>query len=282
MGLQKAEDCSACGSKLGSQFLYEKRRYRIKKCPACKLAFTDVGLEFNPQTLYDESYYQGQQEHGYSDYLGSERCLRKEFAETVKFLRNSAQGHGKLVEIGCAYGFFLSEASNYYECAGLEIAPEAVKFCRARGLNVEDADLEMYFQNKTFDIVVMLDVIEHLKRPHEVIATLSKNAKPGSYLLLTTGDRTSFCSRITGRFWRLMTPPHHLFFFSKESLRLLLEKNGYTLISVQYPWKRVPLGLIPYQVLSGVGMKRKIPGFLSKISFPINLFDAMRILAKKN
>ena len=67
----------------------------------------------------------------------------------------------------------------------------------------------------------MLDVIEHLRDPAETVRLLVEALAPRGLLVITTGDWGSLCGRLMGRHWRLMTPPQHLFFFSKSNLAAL-------------------------------------------------------------
>jgi len=128
----------------------------------------------------------------------------------------------------------------------------------------------------------MLDVIEHLEAPDQVLRTVHRHTRPGALLVITTGDFGSLTARLFGRRWRLMTPPQHLWFFTERSLARLLEERGFRVLRTRRPWKVVPLHLIAYQLsryLGGQSWLRRvrIPG-----GMPVNLFDAMRVIAVRN
>ena len=136
---------------------------------------------------------------------------------------------------------------------------------------------------KPFDTAVMLDVIEHLEAPDRAVAPLHSALRPGGALLLTTGDWLSPLGRWMGPHWRLMTPPQHLWFFSVRSLTRLLVRHGFVVRGVSRPWKRVPLGLARvYSLLRRLGQSWHLPASLSRLGLPVNLFDALRILAVKH
>jgi hypothetical protein len=78
-----------------------------------------------------------------------------------------------------------------------------------------------------------------------------------------------------------MTPPQHLFFYSPETLEKLCENHGLKVASLVAPWKRVPLGLMAYQLTRRLGLPIKLPGWLNHFGVPVNLFDAMRLIARK-
>jgi 2-polyprenyl-3-methyl-5-hydroxy-6-metoxy-1,4-benzoquinol methylase len=96
--------------------------------------------------------------------------LRAEFRHALNHLMRHARGGGRLLEVGCAYGFPLAEAQRYYRTTGLDVSAEAISFARARGLDVHHGILTTEFAaaRGTFDVVAMLDVIEHLEAPAEV------------------------------------------------------------------------------------------------------------------
>src|SRR5262249_61824542 len=106
----------------------------ILRCRACGLGRAQTSA-FDPAAYYTEDYFSGRRADGYSDYLGAEVVLRREFARSVDFIRRY-RAHGKLLEVGCAYGFFLMEAARHFEVTGIELAAEAAEHGRRAGLHV--------------------------------------------------------------------------------------------------------------------------------------------------
>jgi hypothetical protein len=104
--------------------------------------------------------------------------------------------------------------------------------------------------------------------------------RPGGRIVLTTGDFGALTARLMGSRWRLMTPPQHLWFFTTRALTLQLEAAGFEVESVIHPGKRVPLSLIAYQLGRMLGMKG---GWRMNTNgaLPVNLFDAMRVVARR-
>jgi len=242
---------------------------------------TQFPENFSAAAIYTEAYFQGGRADGYADYVGSEDVVRREFRTSVQDLRRTGCTNGKLLELGCAYGFFLAEAKTYFDVHGIEVSESAAGFCRQRGFDVEQGTLtaEYVANHAPFDAVVMLDVIEHLMEPDKVLKLVRTALKPGAKVMLTTGDWESGLSRIMGENWRLMTPPQHAFFFSPRTLSAMLTRLGFDVIECRKPWKTVPIGLIVYQLGRIFGMRQ--PPRLSAIQFglPVNLFDAFRLVA---
>ena len=273
--------CPACGSARPYAYRFTVNGSPVRQCQGCGLGRAEPN-GFDPGRYYTADYFNGQHSDGYADYLGAEPVLRKEFARTVTFIRKFMPG-GRLLDIGCAYGFFLQEARHYYDVAGIELAADAAEHCRRTGLNVVSgvADVPTLSRLGQFDVITMFDVIEHLPEPDEVLATAARHLKRGGIMVITTGDFASVAARVMGPKWRLMTPPQHLWFFTRDSIRALGETVGLTMIDFAHPAKVVPLSLIAFQLRRMLGLRTATVAGASGIGVPVNLFDAMRVVLRK-
>jgi 2-polyprenyl-3-methyl-5-hydroxy-6-metoxy-1,4-benzoquinol methylase len=275
--------CIACGRSTEHTLLWEKNGSRVFRCRSCGLGGAAQG-GFVPEAYYTAGFFNGCTQGGYPDYLSSEYVLRGEFGAVVKRIRHIIPA-GTLIEIGAAYGFFLLEARAYYQVHGVEIAAEAAEFAQARGLDVRAGRLsrEILEEIGPVDVAVMLDVIEHLEDPKETLALCSEFLRPGGIVVLTTPDFASALARMTGKAWRNMTPPQHLWYFTPESMARMATAVGLEVYRVSHPWKRVPVSLI-VQLISrytGLALPRPALTSLSSLGLPVNLFDAMRIVLRK-
>jgi SAM-dependent methyltransferase len=275
--------CPVCGVSTEQRIVYEKWGYPILVCSDCRLGTVKVDQRPDPAELYNRGYFQGKARDGYADYAGSEAVLRREFRGTLEYLTRNGPRSGRLLEIGCAHGFFLMEAQVAYQCTGIDVAREAIDSGRLRGLDVHCEEFSEAFLNRTgpFDAVVMLDVIEHLADPAGTLELAHRALVRGGWILLTTGDWDSLLARLAGRRWRLMTPPQHLFFFSRKTLTSMLNRIGFEVVECRKPWKRVPLGLAAHQLFGRAGIRVPFLRPLSQIGIPVNLFDAVRVLARR-
>jgi SAM-dependent methyltransferase len=283
--LQKAEPavlaCPACGRPTAQRFLYAKNGCDILACTDCGLGRART-VGFDPATYYTDDYFSGRHADGYADYAAAEPVLRREFAATARHVHGFRPG-GRLLELGCAYGFFLEEARRTgFDVHGVELAAEAAAAARARGLDVvtgvaDDACLDRIGE---FDVLVLLDVIEHLEDPRETLAACVRRLAPGGVVVVTTGDFGSPVARLAGRSWRLMTPPQHLWFFTRAAMERIAARLGLSLVAVDHPWKIVPASLIRFQLRRMLG-RPPGPAAASRIGLPVNLFDAMRVVMRK-
>jgi 2-polyprenyl-3-methyl-5-hydroxy-6-metoxy-1,4-benzoquinol methylase len=276
------ETCLACGTSAPPQALYQVRGFPIVRCSACGLGRTLIPHDFDPAEIYTRAYFQGGQRDGYADYQGSHDSLAAEFRHVLADIATAGATQGRLLEIGCAYGFFMEEARAFFQVSGVELAEDAVAACRARGLEVvRRADEAFYGERGPFDVVVMLDVIEHLTNPADLLRELHRHTRRGGLLVITTGDFGSLVARTMGRHWRLMTPPQHLWYFTAEAISRLLAAHGFRLLRVTHPAKRVPLGLIAYQLARYLGVQGVLRGRTLPGTVRVNLADAMRVVAER-
>lgn len=271
--------CPACGTRTSHRFLYTKNRCDILQCATCGLGRAQASA-FDPAAYYTQGYFSGDHPDGYADYRGAEPVLRREFARTVHFIRRYRHS-GKLLEVGCAYGFFLQEAKRYFTVAGIELAADAAAYCRRQGLAVETGTAEAIgcTGGGPFDVIVLLDVIEHLPDPHAALSALARALTPDGVIVLTTGDFASIAARMLRSGWRLMTPPQHLWFFAPRSMQRLAADAGLEIAALDHPWKIVPLSLAAYHLGRMAGVRVKLPA--CRVGLPINLFDAMRVVLRR-
>ncbi len=273
--------CPACGHATAHSFLYKKNGCDILRCEQCGLGRAETS-GFDPASYYTGDYFSGRHADGYADYLATEQILRREFAGTVEFIRRFQPG-GRLLELGCAYGFLLQEAKRFFDVSGIELAEDAAAHCRRSGLNVSTgmADADALAKLGAMDVIVLLDVIEHLPAPRDTLALCEKHLNPGGIFVITTGDFGSLSAKLAGTRWRLMTPPQHLWFFSGESMRRMAPSLGLELVHFGHPWKVVPLSLITFQLARMFGLDPARMPTSDRVGLPVNLFDAMRVVLRK-
>ena len=273
-------DCPACATTTPHSLLFCKNGCHILKCTSCGLGRART-VGFDPRSYYTAAYFSGGHADGYSDYLATGDVLRAQFRRELQFVRRHCPS-GRLIEIGCAYGFFLQEAKALFDVAGIELSDAAAEHCRRAGLHVLTgaADNENLERLGAADVIVLLDVIEHVSDPFDTLACCLKHLRPNGSIILTTGDFASLAARLAGAHWRLMTPPQHLWFFTVDSFRAWAGRIGMSLESCDHPTKIVPLSLVVYQLGRMLGLQPMVRSG-SRIGVPINLFDAMRVVLRK-
>jgi 2-polyprenyl-3-methyl-5-hydroxy-6-metoxy-1,4-benzoquinol methylase len=93
----------------------------------------------------------------------------------------------KMLDAGCGTGQMTKLLERYGEAVGLEIAPEAINFARKRGVKniVQGSITDPPFPAGSFDLVLSLDVIEHVDNDVQILNSLFDIVKPGGHLIVT-------------------------------------------------------------------------------------------------
>jgi SAM-dependent methyltransferase len=278
-------NCVACGQTTTHRLLFMKNECDIFRCDRCGLGSSIPRAHVDYEAIYNGGYFIGGAAVGYADYPSTEAVLRSEFRQSLSVLRKLRPRARTLLEIGSAYGYFLDEAKHFFQCTGVEYSAAAAAQARARGLRVIHAAVtpEVIEPLGQFDIITMFDTIEHLPNAADVIALCAKHLSSDGLLMMTTGDFGSVYARASGKSWRLMTPPLHIFYFTRASMEEISARNGLQVVSFEHPWKIVPLSLIIFQLptLFGFSTRFRAPSLASRVGVPVNLYDAMRIVLRK-
>lgn len=219
--------CNACGAMQPRQ-RFERDGFHIVECANCGLVYVGedpAAIDF--AALYDEGYYTGGREGVFTDYVGQAPARRAAARRRLWSLRRLQRG-GRLLDVGCAAGFFLVEAQAHYAVRGVELSAFSSRFAREQlGLDVVTGTLQQAaFDAGSFDLVTLWDVIEHVADPAALLAEVARVLAPGGHVVLTTGDIGSAYAQARGAQWHLLTPPWHLYFFSRATLAALASRAG--------------------------------------------------------
>lgn len=168
------------------------------------------------------------------DYVGEEAGQRATAAQVLEHVERAVP-RGALLDLGCWVGFLLAEGRDrgWDPVVGVEPSAFASSYARDRlGLDVRTeqlltADLPL----GAFDAVVLGDVIEHLPDPAAALDRVAALLRPGGVVVLMLPDAGSRLARRMGaRWWSVI--PTHVQYFTRASLRRLLERRGFTLVHI--------------------------------------------------
>lgn len=227
--------CELCGSSSHTR-LYEVNEVPVLKCDECGLVF--AGESSTPEQLvelYDTAYYEDAEQVGYAGYSAAEE-RKRHHDRTLLAQIEELVDRGRLLEIGCAYGFFLDEARRRgWTVRGVEPSEHAAGQARDRfDLDVSTEPFsELTPEPGSVDAIVMWDVIEHLPNPRATLTRAREWLRPGGIVALSTGDIGSLAARLHGPDWSLMTPPWHQFYFSRKTMRRMLGEVGFDVVKIK-------------------------------------------------
>lgn len=142
---------------------------------------------------------------------------------------------GKMLDVGCGEGFFLEAAKNAgWEVHGTEFADIYLPICQAKGIRMQQGRLNpANYPSGDFDVILWIEVIEHIDYPVEELAYMRQLLRPGGIIYLTTPNFNSISRRVLGGRWTVIDYPGHLTYYTPASLRKLFEKNGFETLSIR-------------------------------------------------
>ena len=282
--------CELCGSD-SLKVVHHVQKYAIVQCGGCALAFAHPrpGGEVL-SAIYSDSYFgEGKKDATPFGYTSPYELMANAARDTYNDLLlriGRYRAPGRLLEVGCAYGFFLGQAAQFnWKVVGVEYNHEAAAFAGHRfGVPVYAGDfLRAPLEGERFDAIVMLDLIEHLPEPIAAIRRCWNLLNNGGILVVRTPDIESQSARSWGARWPQLKPPEHLFFFSKKSLSILFRETSFSPVF----WQNVGgLGIASRvvgdrRVLEAIKRNRWIRNLSRTLGSRLNRGDCLVVVARK-
>lgn len=152
---------------------------------------------------------------------------------------------GKWLDVGFGQGALLDAAvRGGWLAHGTEVSEVALEKGRARGF--ETARGTEAFGANTFDVVSLVELVEHVESPEEFFREARRVLRPGGCLYLTTPNARSLNRWFLGSKWTVFAPPDHITIFTPRSLRQLLVRTGFGHVSLRTE------GLNPFEILGAL------------------------------
>jgi len=213
---------------------------------------------------YGEAYFEGRKSN-YWWTIGSYANMRQfpHWKEILRLIRRFRKG-GKLLDVGCAYGFLVNEASKHFEAYGIDISSFAVKkskeHCDGNAFKASAGNLP--FKNESFDAITLIDTLEHVPDFNNCLQDAVRALKKDGILLLQLPNPliwADVCSRFG------LDDKTHVNNFRLTQWQRILKKNGVKIEKC--------LGFVSF------AFRRR--GFLIKSERAASLFPEMWIVATK-
>lgn len=114
---------------------------------------------------------------------------------------------GNLLDVGCGGGAMLLSASRTHRVFGVDLAPEALEYAQGHGLrNLARTEASrLPFATGSFQVVLLLDVLEHHARPEDLLEEVHRVLAPGGALIVTVpafGWMWSYADHVLGHYRR--------------------------------------------------------------------------------
>lgn len=152
------------------------------------------------------------------------------FLERVRVSAALPYIEGSVLDLGCGYGAVLSRLTPK-AYVGIDGEPAVLRWLKKTYPNhtfiQRDLDTDPLGLDQTFDTVVMLAVIEHLKQPENILRQISTYLKPGGKLVVTTpspiGDQIHQIGARVGLFSKVAMEDHETI-FNQQTLTTMFTK----------------------------------------------------------
>lgn len=237
-------DCPLCGSykrlELGSssirsfwdnRIIVPDNITNIVKCKNCDFIYA------NPRT--NETWFLDfPNEYGYKMQLKFEHWHRK----ILNVVKEKTKSGGNLLDIGCAGGRFVELAKSHgFNSFGFDIDEKFVKYGRdILKLNLKAGKLDdAGYTENFFDVVTLIEVLEHVRDPRQILKSGIKLLKRGGKLFLTVPNfelfyLLNFKLFKTKKDFYFLYPAEHISFWRQSVLIKTLKKEGFKNIEVYF------------------------------------------------
>ncbi len=212
---------------------------RIVRCVRCGLAFASPRMK----TEYIWSGYSEADDTRYAT-QGKDRLAT--FSRAVKKIEQYLPQKGKMLDVGCAAGFFLKVAHDAgWEVEGLEPNKGlAVWGSKHYGVPIRSVNFfEARLPADKFDVITFWDVLEHVTDPKAYLHEAFRVLKPGGYVVINFPDFGSPLAKIAGKRWWFLSPVH-IYYFTRDTLRKFLEQGGFADIRMERHFQTLSLGYL--------------------------------------
>lgn len=176
----------------------------------------------------------------------------------------------KILDIGCGAGALLDELKNSNECFGIDKSSLAIEFCQKRKLkNLKIGSIEkLPYPNEKFDVVLALDVLEHIKNDAKAISEIKRITKKDGLIIIFVPAFSALWSETD-----IISNHHRRYLLGEISQKI--KKQGLTILKKSYfnTFLFVPIFLVRlltkiFKIKNNVEIKMN-NSFLNKIFYII-------------
>lgn len=221
--------CKCCNSS-NIQNIASKNGYSILSCKRCHTIYADP----SPTEAELNRFYATQNRS-----MSIAEILKKEVAypnstldakRILQMVLDYKQG-GSLLDVGAGFGFFSKEFSPHFSLDAIEINEECAHCYKGiNGFAPQSLSFEKYNPSKTYDVILMSQVLEHAIDPVQWIQKSHGLLNESGLLIIAVPNYNHFIRQLFGiqrDFY--ICPPEHLNFFTEKSLSYLLLEQGFEL-----------------------------------------------------
>ena len=232
---REAVCCPVCSGG-DSRVQYAIRSWKIVQCKTCSFVYVNPRLEKQELLkLYVSDYFDNQL-FGYYHYTEGKDFRRRNFQKWVTdaLPHLTASGTLKALDIGCATGYCLDVFQEKgWQPFGVELDHGLASELRRKGFTVFDVPLLQLRNIGTFSVITLFDVIEHIPDLHENVSILHQLLDNDGIVVMVTPNYSSWQRKLFRKKWFQFKPVEHINYFTLDTLRKLLEANGFEIVQTK-------------------------------------------------
>ena len=212
-------------------------------CSNCSLVYLNPRLK---EELIVGSYAEGEDQVFVLQDDMRIRTFRKSLRSLMKNLGISTQSEVKILDVGCAGGAFLRAAQmENLVATGVEPSKWLGEYGRTQyGLDIRTGVLEgQDFAPKSFDIITMWDVIEHVPDPDRDLKHIATLLKDDGIFVVNYPDFGSLPAKLLGRRWPFLLSVH-LVYYTPKTIRKQLTLAGFKVIDLRRHWQTLEFAYV--------------------------------------
>jgi len=158
----------------------------------------------------------------------------------------SHPGRPRLLDVGCAHGWFIEQTRDRYDTIGIEPDHAVALATAARGLPVREGFFPAAVQpHERFDVIVFNDVLEHIPDIHATLEACRQHLVPGGLLVVNAPNRGGVLYGISrrllrigrpgafDRLWQVGFPSPHVHYLDSQSMRKIAGRHGFSMTETQ-------------------------------------------------
>jgi len=240
----------------------------VYQCTACSFRqcsdFSDV-----------LSFYQSMDDPGYE----ASRAPRALQAERLLQSVSRYRPGGRLLDIGAGSGILVEVATRLgYRAEGIEPSEWMVRSAAAHGLKIQAGILPHEEITGPYDVVTLVDVIEHVSDPVELLVQAGTVLASDGIGLVITPDVASVAARVMGRHWWHYRMAH-ICYFERQTLLAALRHADLEPIAIFRPSWYFTADYLIQRLGAYLPIVRKMQlPILERMVVPLNLFDSLGIV----
>ena len=228
----EADDASKIGSGEDFEYRTSQDTFNVMQCHNCGLVYLNPRPSVNEfERIYPSNYHAfdfAEEQYGIVYKIRS----RLE-AKRVLSWCSDLPAQARIIDIGCGDGFHLNLLRRYgsknWTLEGVDIDVRAAEMAREKGLKVHTGTIEeLDLPENEYDLAIMIQTIEHVAEPLELLRSLRRILKPGGKAVIVTDNTDSFDFTIfKNSHWGGYHFPRHWNLFNRQSLAKLSKKADF-------------------------------------------------------